>query len=180
MNKLNFFFLINIFFCLSCDQTESRKPINSNKNEFLSKSVIRNIKINKREEISFLKIIERDSKSKYNLSNKGFWFKILKSSEKNLKPKTGDEVEFLFNIFDLNGNEIYKDDNFNPIKYVVDKEEILPALRYGIKELRAEETGVFLMPSFLCYGYQGDGEKIIPNQPLIIQINLISLKTSIN
>ena len=180
MKKLDFFFLINIFICLGCDQTVFREPLNSKKNDFLSKSVIRNIQINKREEISFLKIIERDSKSKYNLSNKGFWFKILKSSEKNLKPKTGDEVEFLFNIFDLNGNEIYKDDNFNPIKYVVDKEEILPALRYGIKELRAEETGVFLMPSFLCYGYQGDGEKIISNQPLIIQINLISLKTSIN
>ena len=180
MKKLNFFFLINIFFCLGCDQTESREPLNSKKNDFLSKSVIRNIKINKREEISFLKIIERDSKSKYNLSNKGFWFKILKSSEKNLKPKTGDEVEFFFNIFDLNGNDIYKDDNFDPIKYVVDKEELLPALRYGIKELRTEETGIFLMPSFLCYGYQGDGEKIIPNEPLIIEINLISLKTSNN
>ena len=180
MKKLIFFFLINIFFCLSCDQTESREALNSNKNDFLSKSVIRNIQINKREEISFLKIIEKDSKSKYNISSKGFWFKILKSSEKNLKPKTGDEVEFFFNIFDLNGNDIYKDDNFDPIKYVVDKEELLPALRYGIKELRTEETGIFLMPSFLCYGYQGDGEKIIPNQPLIIQINLISLKTSNN
>lgn len=180
MKKLNFFFLINIFFCLGCDQTEFREPLNSKKNHFLSKSVIRNIQINKREEISFLKIIEKDSKSKYNISNKGFWFKILKSSEKNLKPKTGDEVEFFFNIFDLNGNDIYKDDNFDPIKYVVDKEELLPALRYGIKELRTEETGIFLMPSFLCYGYQGDGEKIIPNQPLIIEINLISLKTSNN
>ena len=180
MKKLFFFFLINIFFCLGCDQTESRGPLNSNKNDFLSKSVIRNIQINKREEISFLKIIEKDSKSKYNISNKGFWFKILKSSEKNLKPKTGNEVEFFFNIFDLNGNDIYKDDNFDPIKYVVDKEELLPALRYGIKELRTEETGIFLMPSFLCYGYQGDGEKIIPNEPLIIEINLISLKTSNN
>ena len=180
MKKLFFFFLINIFFCLGCDQTKSREPLNSHKNDFLSKSVIRNIQINKREENSFLKIIEKDSKSKYNISNKGFWFKILKSSEKNLKPKTGDEVEFFFNIFDLNGNDIYKDDNFDPIKYVVDKEELLPALRYGIKELRTEETGIFLMPSFLCYGYQGDGEKIIPNQPLIIEINLISLKTSNN
>ena len=180
MKKLNFFFLINIFFCLGCNQTESREPLNSKKNDFLNKSVIRNIQINKREEIIFLKIIEKDSKSKYNISNKGFWFKILKSSEKNLKPKTGDEVEFFFNIFDLNGNDIYKDDNFDPIKYVVDKEEILPALRYGVKELRTEETGIFLMPSFLCYGYQGDGEKIIPNEPLIIEINLISLKTSNN
>ncbi len=176
MKKLIFFILINIFFCLGCDQTESREPLNSYKNDFMSKSVIRNIKIKKREEISFLKIIEKDSKSKYNLSNKGYWFKILKSSEKNLKPKAGDEVEFFFNIFDLNGNDIYKDDNLDPIKYVVDKEEIIPALRYGIKELKVGESGFFLIPSFLGYGYQGDGEKIVPNQPLIVEIDLISLK----
>ena len=93
-----------------------------------------------------------------------------------MKPKSGDEVEFFYNILDLDGNDIYKDDNLNPLKYIVDKEEIIPALRYGIKELKVEESGVFLMPSYLCFGYQGDGEKIIPNQPLIIQINLISLK----
>ena len=90
MKKLNFFFLINIFFCLGCDQTESREPLNSKKNYFLSKSVIRNIQINKREEISFLKIIEKDSKSNYNLSDKGFWFKIVKSSEIKLKPMVPD------------------------------------------------------------------------------------------
>ena len=180
MNKIEFFFLVNIFLYMGCEQTESRGPINSYKKSFLNKSANRNIKINEREEMSFLKIIEKDSKSKYTQSNKGFWFKILKSSEKNLKPKTGNEVEFLYNIFDLNGNDIYKDDDLKSIKYVVDQEEVIPALRYGIKELKTEESGLFLMPSFLCYGYQGDGEKIISNQPLIIQINLISLKISIN
>ena len=126
--------------------------------------------------MDFINLIEKDSLSQYILSNKGYWFKILKSSKKKLKPKSGDEVEFFYNILDLDGNDIYKDDNLNPLKYIVDKEEIIPALRYGIKELKVEESGVFLMPSYLCFGYQGDGEKIIPNQPLIIQINLISLK----
>ena len=89
-------------------------------------------------------------------------------------------MEFTYNILDIKGNDIYIDDNLKPIKYVVDKEEIIPALRYGIKELKVGESGLFLMPSFLSYGYQGDGEKIIPNQPLIIEINLISLKFNIN
>ena len=135
----------------------------------------RNIKINKKEEVDFLKIIQKDSKSRYFLSTKGFWFKIIDTSKKKIKPKSGDKVEFIYNILDLKGNDIYKDDNLKPIKYVVDKEEIIPALRYGVKELKVKESG-FLMPSFLCYGYQGDGEKIFPNQPLIVFINLISLK----
>ena len=91
----------------------------------------------------------------------------------------GDKVEFIYNIFDIKGNDIYEDDNLKPISYVVDKEEIIPALRFAIKELKVGENGSFLIPSFLGYGYQGDGEKIISNQPLIMEINLISL-TNIN
>lgn len=180
MKKKFFFIIINILLVTSCIQTKSREPVNSINKSFLSKSVKRNIDIQKKEEVFFLKIIEEDSKSKYILSNKGFWFKILKSSKKKLKAKSGDEVEFIYNILDIKGNDIYIDDNLKPIKYVVDKEEIIPALRYGIKELKVGESGLFLMPSFLSYGYQGDGEKIIPNQPLIIEINLISLKLNIN
>ena len=176
MKDFFFFFLIIIFLFENCEQTESRAPINSYKKNFLTQSVNRNKKIYRKEEMDFINLIEKDSLSQYILSNKGYWFKILKSSKKKLKPKSGDEVEFFYNILDLDGNDIYKDDNLNPLKYIVDKEEIIPALRYGIKELKVEESGVFLMPSYLCFGYQGDGEKIIPNQPLIIQINLISLK----
>ena len=176
MRKKILVFLITAIHCICCEQIKPRNPLNYDKINFLNQSVDRNIKINKKEEIYFLKIIEKDSKSRYFLSTKGFWFKIIDTSKKKIKPKSGDEVEFIYNILDLKGNDIYKDDNLKPIKYVIDKEEVIPALRYGIKELKVKESGIFLMPSFLCYGYQGDGEKISPNQPLIVFINLISLK----
>tara|TARA_B000000557_G_C20738251_1_gene427358 strand:- start:466 stop:1008 length:543 start_codon:yes stop_codon:yes gene_type:complete len=176
MSKIFFFILINIICFTSCNETKPRKQINFHKQSFLNKSVTRNIEIKKKEEIYFNNIIKEDSESKYFSSSRGFWFKILTTSKSNLKPKKGDEVVFSYNVFDLEGNDIYKDDELKPIRYVVDKEEIIAALRYGIKELKIGESGVFLMPSFFCYGYQGDGEKIIPNQPLIVQINLISLK----
>jgi FKBP-type peptidyl-prolyl cis-trans isomerase len=38
------------------------------------------------------------------------------------------------------------------------------------------EIGVFLFPSYLCYGYQGDGEKIGINQPLRFTIELLKLE----
>ena len=62
------------------------------------------------------------------------------------------------------------------VNYLVDKEDLLPALRYAIKELKETEIGVFLMPSFLGFGYQGDGDKIGINQPLRFTIQLNSLK----
>ena len=162
MKKKFFFILINIFIIKGCDQTKPREPVNSEEKSFLNQSVSRNIDIQKKEKKIFLKII-----------------KILKPSKNSLKPKLGDKVEFIYNIFDIKGNDIYEDDNLKPISYVVDKEEIIPALRFAIKELKVGENGSFLIPSFLGYGYQGDGEKIISNQPLIMEINLISL-TNIN
>tara|TARA_B100000575_G_scaffold259781_1_gene232258 strand:- start:20120 stop:20662 length:543 start_codon:yes stop_codon:yes gene_type:complete len=180
MSKIFFFILIFIFCFANCEETKPRNPTKLNKQNFFTKSINRNINIKKKEEIYFRNIIKKDSKSKYFASSKGFWFKITTTIKSNLKPSSGDEVEFSYNILDLEGNDIYKDDDLKPIRYVVDKEEILAALRYGIKELKIGDSGIFLMPSFLCYGYQGDGEKITPNQPLIIQINLISLNTNTN
>ena len=59
---------------------------------------------------------------------------------------------------------------------VIYKEDLLPALRYAIKDLSLGDIGVFLMPSFLGYGYQGDGDKIGINQPLRLTIQLKDLK----
>jgi len=53
---------------------------------------------------------------------------------------------------------------------------LIPALREGVKYLRPEEIGVFLFPSYLCYGYRGDGEKIGINQPLRFTIELLKLE----
>ena len=66
------------------------------------------------------------------------------------------------------------------VDYLVDKEELLPALRYAVKDLSLGDIGTFLMPSFLCYGYQGDGEKIGINQPLRITLQLNSIKRAEN
>ena len=175
MMKNRYYVLFLLLCIISCGKVESRDPVNLYQKKIIKNSILKNIELNKIEKERFLKIIETDSMSKYQMTNKGFWFKISKKSNIELKPKSGDEVTFFYNIRDLEGNDIYNDDNLKPIKYIVDKEDILPALRYGIKELNVKESGVFLMPSFLCYGYQGDGEKIVTNQPLILEINLISL-----
>ena len=56
------------------------------------------------------------------------------------------------------------------VDYVVDKDNILPALREGVRLMRPNEIVVFLFPSYLCYGYQGDGNKVGVSQPQDTQL----------
>jgi len=61
---------------------------------------------------------------------------------------------------------IYDQKSLGTVEYAVDQEDLLPALREALRIMKADEVVVFLFPSYLCYGYQGDGEKIGINQPL--------------
>jgi len=97
---------------------------------------------------------------------------------KSVFAKRGDFVEVKYKIEDLNQNLLYGEDDLQTVKFIVDKEEIIPALREGVKFLSEGDTGVFLFPSHFCYGYQGDSEKIGPNQPLRFIIKLVSLSNN--
>jgi FKBP-type peptidyl-prolyl cis-trans isomerase len=79
-----------------------------------------------------------------------------------------------YKIEDLKGTLLYDEMELGTVDYLVDKEELLPALREAIKLLSINEVATFLFPSYLCYGYQGDGEKVDINQALHFTIKLTS------
>ena len=124
-----------------------------------------------KEENIFKEII-KNSKKKFYYSNAGFWFSYINKTNRN-KPIEGDRVIFSYEIYDIYGNIIYNKNFLQDVNYIIDKDDILPALREGVKVLGEGETAKFLFPSFLCYGYIGDFNKIGINQPLIIIINLL-------
>lgn len=165
-------FFITFFY--ACSNQEARKPVNSNNNYFLKQSAKKNKKLFSHEQKLIQKAIKNDSSFIYKKSKSGFWYTYLNETN-NLNPKNGDKVKFNYFIQDLEKNILYKD-KLDTITYFVDKEEILPGLRKAIKILSQGEIAVFLFPSYLCYGYQGDGEKVGINQPLRFTVNLISIK----
>jgi FKBP-type peptidyl-prolyl cis-trans isomerase len=46
--------------------------------------------------------------------------------------------------------------------------------------MKSGDVAVFLFPSYLCFGYQGDGDKIGINQPLRFTIELLKLEKNKN
>tara|TARA_B100000963_G_scaffold321654_1_gene305133 strand:+ start:48038 stop:48568 length:531 start_codon:yes stop_codon:yes gene_type:complete len=165
--------LLLVLLCniISCNENKPRKPLNTTNNSFFESSIERNIKIRLEEENIFEEII-KNSKIKYHYSNIGFWYSHINKTTKN-KPSYGDKVIFSYEIYDIYGDIIYDKNFLQDVDYIIDKDDILPALREGIKVLGEGETAKFLFPSFLCYGYMGDFNKIGINQPLIIIINLL-------
>ena len=90
-------------------------------------------------------------------------------------PQKGEEVVLSYRIEDLNKNVLYDEKQLGEARFLVDQEDFLPALREAAKVLRVGQKAVFLFPSYLCYGYQGDFDKIGSNQPLRFTIKLVSL-----
>ena len=162
---------------LSCQNQEARRPINKKKQVFLKESAKRNKNIISIEQTLFKQVISKEDQLTFEVSPRGFWYAYQKNTSLDLAlPKKGDLVTIKYRINDLNGNLIYDEKELGNVNFLVDQDDLIPALREGVKYLRTGEVGVFLFPSYLCYGYQGDGEKIGINQPLRFTIELLKLE----
>lgn len=164
------------FILLSCESQQPRKPLNEIKSSFIKSSIDRNKKINAQQEQLIKRIIAEDSSKVYQNNPSGFWYAFLHKTEKRLLPVRGDEVHFSYKISTLEGEILYDEMDLGEVHYLVDKEDLIAALRLGVKVLSEGESATFLFPSHLCYGYQGDGDKVGINQPLRYTLQLNSHK----
>ena len=162
---------------LDCQNQIARRPINKQKQVFLKESAKRNKNIITIEQSLFKQVISKEDQLTFEVSPLGFWYAYQKKTSADLElPKKGDLVTFKYRIDDLSGNLLYDEKELGNVSFLVDQDDLIPALREGVKYLRTGEIGVFLFPSYLCYGYQGDGEKIGINRPLRFTIELLKLE----
>ncbi len=167
---------ICFLFFINCQESEIRRPSNKNKKLFLKESAIRNKNRFEIEQELFKKFA-KNSTLEFNISESGFWYAYKTKTKINGRiPKKGDQVTFSYKIEDLNNNLLYSKKELGEVSFFIDEEDLIPALRRGIKIMKENEVVVFLFPSYLCFGYRGDGEKIGMNQPLKFTINLLKLK----
>lgn len=166
-----------IALALGCVKLEPRRPVNKQKQIFLKESAKRNKNKLAIEQELFKQVITNDKKLEYSATPQGFWYAYKQRGENQyLKPVKGDRVTFSYRIEDLNQNLLYDEEQLGIVSFHVDQEDLIPALREGVKYLTPGDIAVFLFPSYLCFGYQGDGEKIGVNQPLRFTIELLKLK----
>lgn len=173
--KHSFFSFFLILCMFSCNNPEARKPILRKSSSSMQESVLFNKTLITAQENAFEKLIKIDYLSNYILSNYGFKYKFNSKSEAGYFPKTGDEIIFTYEIYNLNLEPIYSKSELGIQKYIVDKQEIVEGLREGIKLMNVGDNVTFLFPSHKVFGYLGDQKKIGVNQPLIYKVQLIKI-----
>lgn len=155
----------------ACNGPKPRYPINVSEDSFMSKSVMRNQQQYQLEIQQIQQSIVKDSTINYTQSKHGFWYGFPNSRNLNqplIQP--GEFVSLSMKIESLEGQLIYDWKEVGAIRYHVSKQEILPILREGVLHMKYNELAVFLSPSYLCFGYTGDGNKIAVNQPLKVLV----------
>ena len=159
--------LVSLICFFSCAQMEPRAPINKERTIFLNSSALRNKQMLVNEERLLIKSAKQDSLLSYEKSESGYLFAFKQRATSDVQlPQKGDQVRFQYQIEDLEKNIIYDKEKLGLVNYSIDEEDLLPALREALRIMRPNEVAVFLFPSYLCYSYQGDGDKIGINQPL--------------
>ena len=144
---------------------------------FFKESIERNKALFAKEEATIKQIIKNDSLNKYFASENGFWYRyIAQDTTSTLYPEVDDIVVFQYEVQDLNNATIYSKEELGLRTYKVDKEDLMPGLRNGIKLMNVGETVTFLFPSHMAYGYHGDDDKIGINVPLKSTVTLLELK----
>lgn len=173
--KFSWLVVLIFGFFVSCTEPIPRKPIVSKSGSELKESIALNKKIIEFEEENFMKIMRLDSVNNYITSSLGFWYTIEVKSNQNYFPKTGDEVLFTYEVFDIEKSVVYTKEEIGIKSYVVDKQKIEDGLRNGLKLMHEGDEVTFLFPSYKMFGYQGDNNKIGINQSLIYKVKLIKI-----
>ncbi|NQW37564.1 MAG: gliding motility-associated peptidyl-prolyl isomerase GldI [Flavobacteriales bacterium] len=170
-NKITFGFVILMF--VACNNPVPRYPVLKNGGNILTSSVAHNKQLVKLQDAAFKQIISENPNVHFINSKSGFWYSyLIQKEDDNARPQTGDDIEFTYQVADLENHLIYTKEDIGLLRYRVDKEEIINGLQQGLKLIKEGEEVVFLFPSFMAYGVLGDRNKIKTNQPLIYTVYL--------
>ena len=160
----------------ACGEPEPRRPVKVTGGNFLKESVERNKQLLAMEEAVIKEIISRDSTRAYMESGSGSWYFILERNENGAQVAPEDLVTMTYDILSLANDTIYSMEEIGVIQYKVDKQELFPGLRDGVKLLREGESATFLLTSPMAYGYLGDKERIGPNVPVKTTLRILKVE----
>lgn len=175
MKYLSFIIVLILF--LGCEGPKPRKPVQVKSKSSYKESIERSKKLLAQEQNLINNIIEKDSTREYYDSPNGFsYFYEVEDQSSTYQLKPNDEVVFTYTMMTLKSDTIYNAEEIGVVQHAIDKSQLFPGLRNGLKLMKTLDKITFLFPSSQGYGYKGDGNKIGPNTPLKASVQLLEIK----
>jgi len=170
-------FIIVLILVLGCEGPKPRKPVHVKSTSSYKESIERSKKLLAQEQNLIKNSIEKDSIREYFDSPNGFsYFYEVEDQSSTYQLKPNDEVLFTYTVMTLKNDTIYNTEEIGLVKHAIDKSQLFPGLRNGLKLMKTLDKITFLFPSSQGYGYKGDGNKIGPNTPLKASVQLLEIK----
>ena len=161
----------------ACQGPEARRPVKVKTGTFIKQSVERNKQLLAREEGLIREIIRNDSVNQYFDTGDGSWFYYLRKNEASFyTPEPDDLVTLTYDVVSLANDTIYSREEVGILQYKVDRQELFPGIRSGVKLLKELESATFLFPSAMAYGYHGDDNKIGVNVPVKSTLTILKIE----
>ncbi len=171
-----FWCLFLLIFIMGCKEPEPRRPVQQKSGSFFRESVERSKQLLAKEEALIQSLIEKDSIHQYQSSPSGFWYFYENKSDGMAPPlSVDDEALIQYNLMSLSNDTIYSAEEIGIAQVKVDKSQLFPGLRNGLKVLREGEKATFLFPSSQAYGYKGDNNSIGSNVPLKSSVEVLKI-----
>lgn len=176
--------IIFILVLAGCKGPEPRRPVQVKSKSFFKTSVERSKKLLAQEQELIASIIKKDTTREYLESPYGFsYFYEVEGQNNDYTPKTDDEAVFTYTVMNLENDTIYTTEDIGIVEHKIDKSQLFPGLRNGLKLMKELDKITFLFPSSQGYGYKGDNNKIGPTTPLKTSVQLLKIienKDSLN
>lgn len=170
---MRFLGLIFIFISmLSCQKKqEVYAPIfQSNTKELKKNSEIEAEKNINKEEYEFIKNWIKSQKVDYYSSQNNYWSSV--DLLKHPKRNNGEAIGYQYQLLDLEFQPFYKE-NIKKENLMIGKFDDLRAIENAVKYLPTKQKAYLICPSIMAFGAIGDGDKILPHQPIIIELEVL-------
>ncbi len=173
------------FFCLwclcllACQPTKQNEEISSfNKEKVKNQFVKANqqVVVKESDEMDYY---QKSHKMPFIKTTSGIRYYVYKASTKGDSIKNNDIIKINYKVSLLNGTECYSSKTDGAKEFVVGMEDIEDGIHKAVLYLKSGDKALILIPSHLAHGLLGDSKKIPPMSPIIYDIEIISVKQSI-
>ena len=173
--KIIFPLVFNLIF-LSCAHPNPRMPMSkySKQKAKVEESLARkDFELDRKIILNY--ISENDSLH-FTADSNAFWWAYLKKKSGAKKADENTQINYTYAVYNFDNERIYSKEDIGTKYAVMGSTKQIHALTTLLKKLSEGEKAILLVPSFSAYSFRGDGNKIGPLQPLIIELEILKLK----